>query len=175
MNDLPAFFLRLGLAGILADRGLAGLAGAAALTVALPSVLAMLAALALLVGYQVRALALAAGLLALVQAMSMPWDFRTALAGLPVAGHLLTAVGLLALALLGPGGFSLDAWLRRRLLRRLECGCAMDGAFTTARSGWGQRLADACVEARLRHMPAVLRWLRSPGTGPDPDQFHYRS
>lgn len=171
MNDLPAFFLRLSLALILADRGLDGLAGAAAL----PAILCLLAALALLAGYQTRALALMAALVALVQALFLPWDFRSALAGLPVAGHLLTATGLVALALIGPGGFSLDAWRHRRLLRRLECGCAMDGAATTLRPGWGQRLTEACVEAGLRRMPALERWLRSPGTDPDSDRFHFPS
>lgn len=175
MNDLPAFFLRLSLALILADRGLHGLAGAAAQPVGLPAILCLLAALALLAGYQTRALALMAALVALVQALFLPWDFRSALAGLPVAGHLLTATGLVALALIGPGGFSLDAWRHRRLLRRLECGCAMDGAATTLRPGWGQRLTEACVEAGLRRMPALERWLRSPGTDPDSDRFHFPS
>jgi|SRR5690606_17534866 len=171
VNDLPAFFLRLGLAAVLADRGLDGLAAAASLPAATPALLVLLVALALLAGFQTRALSLAMAALALLEALSLPWDFRSALAGLPAIAHLLAASGLLGLALIGPGAFSLDGWRHQRLLRRLACGCAV--ASAGARPGWRQRLAEACVDARLRRMPALLRWLRSPGAEPGPDRFHF--
>lgn len=143
MNDLPALFLRLALAAGLFLHG---------------GPVATVAALLLLPGYQLRAVAIAGAFAAALVLANEPLDLSVGGNALTLARHLAAGAGFLSLALLGAGSLSVDGWLAERRRTRIEQRCATVVAPTVR----NRALAiDDCTCAGVRGGPAWRRWLAS--------------
>lgn len=123
--------------------------------------LGLVTSLMLVAGFKTRYVAVAMATVGLGTLALLPWDFLTPAAGLRVTGPAILVMALLAIALLGAGGFSVDEWrmARRAAMARRACG---DGPVATRRRATSEATDASCLERHMYPGSRLRAWLESP-------------